>query len=155
MRIRGDHVAGLAHHRKQDALGRPPLVRGDHVAEAGEIVGRALEPEEALAPGIRFIAAHQRGPLFGGHGAGSRIGQQVDQDVTRRDAEQVIAGLFEVAFALLAGSLPQRLDALDAERLDDGVHVGDYRADSGRSSPWSKNSPRRRGGAEIARRKRL
>ena len=39
------------------------------------------------------------------------------------DEEQVVAGLFEVELALLRGGVVQRLDALDAERFDDGAHV--------------------------------
>ena len=92
--VGGDHVAGLAHHGEQDAFGRASLVGGNHVAEAGQLVGRALQAEEALAAGVGFVAAHHGGPLLGGHGAGARIGQQIDQDVARVDEEQVVAGLF-------------------------------------------------------------
>ena len=63
-----------------------------------------------------------RGPLLGGHGAGAGIGQQVDQDVARLDQEQVVAGRLEIPLALLARGVAQRLDALDAEWLDDGAH---------------------------------
>ena len=93
MGVGGDHVARLAHHGEQDALGGAPLVGGNHVAEAGERVGHALQAEEALAAGVGFVAAHHGGPLFGGHGAGAGIGQQVDQDVAGVDEEQVVAGL--------------------------------------------------------------
>ena len=70
-----------------------PWWRGNHVAEAGELVDHALEAEEALAAGVGFVAAHHRRPLFGGHGAGAGIGEQIDQDVAGVDEEQVVAGL--------------------------------------------------------------
>ena len=123
MRVRRHHVARLAHHREQNALGGAALVRGDHVAEAGQLVGRPLEAEEALAAGVGFVAAHHRRPLLGGHGAGAGIGEQVDQDVAGFDQEEVVAGLLQVALALFRRGLAQRLHALDAERLDDGAHV--------------------------------
>ena len=98
----GHHVPRLAHHREQDALGGAALVRGDHVAEAGQLVDHALQAEEALAAGVGFVAAHHRRPLLGGHGAGAGIGEQVDQDVAGFDQKEVVAGLLQVALALFA-----------------------------------------------------
>ena len=43
----GDDVAFLAHHREEDALGGAALVRGDDVLEAGDVVHRVVEVEEA------------------------------------------------------------------------------------------------------------
>ena len=102
MRVDGHDVAGLAHHGEQDALRRAALVRGNHVAEAGELVGHALQAEEALAAGVGFVAAHHGRPLLGGHGAGAGIGQQVDQDVAGIDEEEVVAGRFQIACARFA-----------------------------------------------------
>ena len=116
-------MAGPAHDGEQDALGGAALVGGDHVAETGKGVGHALEAEEAFAAGVGFVAAHHGGPLFGGHGAGAGIGEQVDQNMAGGDEEEVVACLFEVELALLRGGVVQRLDALDAERFDDGAHV--------------------------------
>ena len=45
-----------AHHRKQDALGGPPLVCGHHVAEARQRVHHPLEAEETLAARVGFVA---------------------------------------------------------------------------------------------------
>src|ERR1019366_5385276 len=61
----------------KDTLGGAALVGGDHVAETGQVVCHALEAEEAFAAGVGFVAAHHGGPLFGGHGAGAGIGEQV------------------------------------------------------------------------------
>ena len=91
--LEGTTWPGLHMHGEQDALGGAALVGGDHVAEAGEVVGHALEAEEALAAGVGFVAAHHGRPLLGGHGAGAGIGEQVDQDVARFDEEEVVAGL--------------------------------------------------------------
>ncbi len=98
--IAGHHMAGLAHHGEEDALGGAALVGGNHVAEAGEIVDHALQAEKAFAAGVGFVAAHQGGPLLGGHGAGARIGQQVDQDVAGLDQKQVVARRFKQTLAL-------------------------------------------------------
>ena len=122
VRVAGDDVAGLAQHGEEDALRRAALVRGDHVAEAGEFIDHVLQAEETLAAGVGFVTAHHRRPLLRGHGAGAGIGQQVDQDVTRWNQEKVIAGFPQVLLAFVARGVPQRLYALDAERLDDGLH---------------------------------
>ena len=42
--------------------------------------------------------------------------------MARGDEEEIIAGLFEEELALRGRGVVQRLDALDAERFDDGVH---------------------------------
>ena len=122
MRVTGNHLARAAHHGEQDALRRPPLVRGNHVAEAGQLVHHALHAEEALAACVGFVAAHDRRPLLRGHGAGAGVRQQVDQDVARANLKQVVAGLLQVALPLRARGVPQRLDAFDAERLYDSLH---------------------------------
>ena len=122
VRVGGHDVAGLAHHGEEDALGGASLVGGHHVAESGERVGHALEAEEALAAGVAFVAAHDGGPLLGGHGAGAGIGEQVDQDVAGVDQEEIVAGRCEIALAFRRGGVVQRLHALDAEGFDDGAH---------------------------------
>src|SRR5271167_2583849 len=96
---------------------------GDYMTESRERSYGLLEAVEAFASGIGLIAAHHGGPLFGGHGAGAGIGKQVDQNVAGPDLKQVIAGCFEKPLALLGGGSPQRLDAFDAKRLDDGAHT--------------------------------
>ena len=48
---------------RANPLTKPKMVRcegGGQEAEAGEIVGHALEAEKALAAGIGFVPAHQR-----------------------------------------------------------------------------------------------
>ena len=107
VRVGGDDVAGLAHHGEEDAFGGASLVRGDHVAEAGELVHHAFQAEETLAAGVGFVAAHDGRPLLGGHGAGAGIGEQVDQDVAGFDEEEVVAGVGEIAFALFGRGVAQ------------------------------------------------
>jgi hypothetical protein len=118
----GHHVARAAHDGEQDALGRPALVRGDDVFEAGQLAHGRLEAVEALAAGVGLVAAHHGRPLFGGHGAGAGVGEQVDEDVGGVDQEEVEAGLLEEPLPLLGRGLAERLDGLDPERLDDGFH---------------------------------
>src|ERR1039458_8957989 len=43
MRVRRHHLSGLAHHGEENAFGGATLVRGDDMAEAGEIAGHAFE----------------------------------------------------------------------------------------------------------------
>jgi hypothetical protein len=66
---------------KQDALGRAALVRGDDVPEARERLHDVAEAVEGAAPGVGLVALHQRAPLGGGHRAGARVGEQVDEHV--------------------------------------------------------------------------
>ena len=68
------------------------------MAEAGEGGSDALEADEALAAGVGFIAAHHGGPLFGGHGAGAGVGQQIDQDIAGVNQKQIVAGLLQIPF---------------------------------------------------------
>ena len=95
VRVVRHDVAGLAKDREQNPLGRSALVRGNDVAEPGERAHRLFEAVEAFAAGVGFVAAHHGRPLFGGHGAGSGIGQQVDQNLAGADLEQIVAGGFE------------------------------------------------------------
>ena len=122
VRVIGNGLAGPAHHREEDTLGGPPLVGRNHVAKPGQVLDRPLQPVETLAAGVGFVAAHHGRPLLGGHGAGARIRQQVDEDVPGVDQEKVVPRLFQEPLALLARGLPQRLHALDAEWLDYRFH---------------------------------
>ena len=123
VRIVRHYVAGAAHHGEEDALGRAALVGRDHVAEAGEILDRRVEPVETLGAGVGFVAAHHGAPLVRAHGAGAGVGQQVNQNVPRAKQKQVIAGLRQEPLALLARGAPHQFHGLDAEWLDDGLHA--------------------------------
>src|SRR6185312_10026338 len=62
---------------------------------------------------------------------------QVDQDVVGVQVEEVVAGRSQQLLTLLHRGQPDRLDALDAERLDDGLpalHTRSIRA--GPIPPW-------------------
>src|SRR5262249_45111302 len=78
----------------------------------------ALESLPRTGAGIRFVAIHQCCPLCGGHGAGARVGQQVDRDLRRTQAEDVVARPLECRGALRARRHRQRLDHLDAKWLE-------------------------------------
>ncbi len=120
--IRGDDVAGLAHDGEEDAFGGASLVGGDHVTEAGELVSDALQAEEAFAAGVAFVAAHDGGPLRIGHGAGAGVGEQIDQNISGVDEEEIVAGLGEKALAFRGSGVMQRFHALNAEGFNDGTH---------------------------------
>ncbi len=59
------------------------------------------------------------GPLIAAHRPGSRVGQQVDQDIVRSERKEVISGLFDEFFALWLGRHAQWRNRVDPEWLDD------------------------------------
>ena len=126
VRVVGNNVAFLAGHPKQDALGGASLVRRNHVFVAENILNGTSEAVEAAAAGIAFIALHDGGPLVGRHGAGARIGQQVDEHVVGLKQKKVVVRGLKKFFALRTCGPANRLDTLDPERLDDGSgnHIG-------------------------------
>ena len=63
MRIVRNHVARLAHHVEQNAFRRPPLMSGDDVCIADNILNRILEADKTPAAGVAFIALHDGRPL--------------------------------------------------------------------------------------------
>src|SRR5581483_11857461 len=114
-------VTLLAHDAEQNALGGAPLVSGNHMMIAKDVLDGLTEVIKALASGIALVALHNGSPLIGGHGAGTGIGKQIDQHVFGGKQEKIVEGRFEQFFALAASGPADRLDRLDAERLDDGL----------------------------------
>ena len=128
----GITLPGPADDAEQDLLGGPTLVRRDHVAERPQLGDGVEEAEPGRRPGVRLVAALDAGPLLGAHGAGARVGQQVDEDVVGVEVEQVVAGVAQPRRTFLDGGQPDRLDALDPEGLDDrskAVHDADSNCD--------------------------
>src|SRR3954453_1570459 len=60
-----------------------------------------------------------RSPLVAAHRSGPRVGQEVDDDVLGMDVEQVVARVLERSLTVVDGRHTDRLDRMDAERLDD------------------------------------
>ena len=120
-----DDIAFLAHDAEKDAFGGTTLVGGDDVSISKDVLNRVAELIEATAARVTLIAFHHGGPLVTGHGAGAGIGQKVDQDVVGRKEKEVIVCGAKQIFALLASSSSNGLDALDAERLNDGLRHED------------------------------
>ena len=50
-----------------------------------------------------------------------------------RIPKQVVSGFAKKALALLQRGVPEGLDALDAERLDDGLHTASFQATTART----------------------
>ena len=115
-------------HAEEDALGGAALVRGNDVLVAEDVLHGIAEAVEAAAAGVAFVAFHDGGPLMGGHGAGAGVGEQIDEHVVGGQQEEVVVRGPEKFFALRARRPANRLDALDAERLDDGFgdHDGSF-----------------------------
>ena len=77
---------------------------------------------ETAAAGVALVALHHRRPLPRRHGARAGIGQQVNEHIVRRKQEQIVVSSLQPGFALFAGRPANRLNALDPERLDDGLY---------------------------------
>jgi hypothetical protein len=124
VRVIGNHVALFAHHAEEDALGGASLVRGNHVLVSKDVLNGILESIEAAAARVAFVAFHDGRPLVRGHGAGPRVGEQIDQHVVGMQQEKIVVRSFEKFFALGARRPANGLDTLDPKRLDDGL--GDH-----------------------------
>ncbi len=119
MGVVGNHVAGLDHRGEEDSLGGPSLVGGYDLGEAGHALDGVAEPVEGAAAGIRLVALHHPCPLGGRHRPRSRIRQQIDDHLVAVEAEEVEPGPVEGGGSLLGGWEVDRLDGVDAKRLDD------------------------------------
>jgi hypothetical protein len=113
----GNVVAFLDHGGEQQVLGHASLVRRDHVLVPGDAPYRLLEAEVVVAPGVRLVAHHQCRPLLIRHRGRAGVGEQVDRDEPRGNAEDVVARLRERRFPLGARGEGDRLDGLDLERF--------------------------------------
>ena len=81
MAVVGHQVAGLAHHREQDAFRGAPLVCGNDVLEAHHVPHGILKTIEGGTSGIGFVAAHDARPLRAAHGSRTTVAEQIDDDV--------------------------------------------------------------------------
>ncbi len=127
----GHHVALLVpygilwtHDREQYALGGPALVGGDDVLKAEDRLHRCLEAPPAGAAGIGLVPTHGRRPLLAAHGSRAAVGEQVDEHVLGAKGEEVVVGRLQDGLPLRAGGHANRLNGLDTEGLDDGLHGG-------------------------------
>jgi hypothetical protein len=99
-----DHALPRLHDEvEQEVLGGAALVGGDDLLEAGDGAHRRPKAVEALGARVALVAAHHRRPLGRAHRAGARVGEQIDQDVARVEAEQVEARVVEGRRRVLRG----------------------------------------------------
>ena len=84
VRVVGNDITFLARHAEEYALGGTPLMCGDDVTVAENILNGVLEAVEAAAARVTLVPLHDRGPLVRGHGSGAGVGEQVDQDIVGR-----------------------------------------------------------------------
>src|SRR5690606_11624190 len=83
---------------------------------------RLPQPAEVGAARVRFVAEEHARPLAVAHGAGAAVGQQVDNDLLRRQGEQIVAGFFNPAQPLLAAGQHDRFYDFGAIRFCTGTH---------------------------------
>ena len=119
VRVVGNDLAGARDDREENALRRAALVRRDDVAERKELLHRLEETEPRRRPRVALVPVLDRGPLVARHGAGPRIGQEIDEHVLGAEREEVVSSVADLAAALVLGRHAQRLDRVDAEGLDD------------------------------------
>ncbi|GIW73104.1 MAG: hypothetical protein KatS3mg102_2646 [Planctomycetota bacterium] len=115
-------AAPLLQDPHQHRLGRAALVGRDDLRQAEQLLHGPLEPKIALGAGVGLVPAHDRRPLRRTHGAGARVGEQIDRHVGGPQAEGVVGRLGEQPEPLGGRGHPDRLDRLDAERFDDRAH---------------------------------
>ena len=84
VRVVRNNIAFLASHAEQNALGGAALVCRNHICVSKDVLDRTTEPLKALAAGITLVPFHHRRPLMSGHGAGSGIGEQINQYIIRK-----------------------------------------------------------------------
>ena len=77
----GHHVALFAHRREQHFFCGAALVRGYKKLHAGDVLNDFFQPVKAARASITFVAFHDGAPLARRHGAGTGVGQPVDQHV--------------------------------------------------------------------------
>ena len=63
MNVVGNMISGTYAIGKQEVLCDTSLMHRDHVFVTGNLMHRLFEPEIVAAPGIGFVADHQRCPL--------------------------------------------------------------------------------------------
>lgn len=111
-----------AYEFEEDAFAGAALVGGQYVFESCEFAELFFECVPAFCAGVGFVAAHDTGPLEAAHGAGSGVGEQVDEDVFGADEEDVVSGVIEDFLAFIGGRHSDWFNDLDTEGFDDGFH---------------------------------
>ena len=69
MRVAGNDVAGLAQCGEENPLSGVPLVRGNHILEAGDCLHRVTKTAKAGRARVGLVAVHHRRPLIRAYGA--------------------------------------------------------------------------------------
>jgi hypothetical protein len=149
--IVGDDIAFLAHHSEENPLSGSALMRGNHVRVAADVLDRIAKTIEAAAARVALVALHDGGPLMRRHGASARIRQQVDQHIVGLEKEKIVVRGLDQLFTLRPRGPADRLDALDAEGLDDGLdrHTDSKNRQVG-MPPESTSLPRQHRAADPA-----
>ncbi len=126
VRIVGHQIAFFADGGEQHLFSGAPLVRRHKVLHAGDALNDGLQPVKTARPGVAFVAFHDGAPLARRHRAGARIGQPVDQHIFSAELENIELGRLQQLHPLLARGHANRLDALDAERFNQGFRHGNF-----------------------------
>ena len=120
--VRRDLLARRDEGAEEQVLGHAALVRGDDEGKAGEVLHHAAKMVKVTSPGVGLVTQHQAGPLVIGHGRGAGVGQEVDEDVLRRNGEDVVAGLLETPSPGVPIRQADRLHHLDPPWLCSVTH---------------------------------
>src|SRR3972149_1700670 len=136
-RVLMNHAFSANRRAAEDVLRRAALVRGDDVPIAHDLPHGFLERVPRARAGVRLVTLHHPRPLVHGHRARTRVGEQVNEHLVGFQLKDVVVGGANGRGALGVGALPNGLDRLDAEGLDDGLvlHGGLWR---GQRAGWTK-----------------
>ncbi len=114
----GDDRSRAGEEGEQEVLGRPPLVRRDHVREPGQLLDGRLEVGEVPAPRVRLVADHHRRPLAVAHRRRPGVGQEVDVHLVGLQLEEVEPRPKERRLAFGRGGEADPLDDFDPVGFD-------------------------------------
>jgi hypothetical protein len=112
-----DDLAWVDHRSEEDAFGAAALMRGDDEWETEDVVHRLPEAVEAPRAGIGLVPLDESRPLRLAHGAGPRVGQEVELDIRCGQLKDIPAGGVERALTLVARGRADGLDHLDPKRF--------------------------------------
>ena len=112
-----DTVAGLDKAGGENVLAGTPLMGGQAVLDAEQLLELGLHTEEGLAAGIGVVSLQHGRLLAVGHGVDAGIGKHVQKNVAVVQLEGIEPGLLHFFQALGGGQQVQLLDDLDLVHL--------------------------------------
>jgi len=118
MRVPRNRVSRRGERADHEPLRRAALVNRQNVRKAKNFAHHRVKSFEAGTSRVGLIAFQERAPLFGAHGRGAAVGQEINENLVRIEMEKIEMGPRKRPFALFARGPANRFDGLDAEGFD-------------------------------------